>query len=61
MMVCSNCFIQMVNVMSFSNAKHEKFCRCKKCKQETKHKKLSDDELDFGEVLQRKLHKMGER
>lgn len=61
MMVCSSCFIQMVNVMSFSNHKHEKFCRCKKCKQETKHKKLQDEELDFGEVLQRKLHKMGER
>ena len=47
--------------MSFSKDKHEKFCSCKKCKQETKHKKLQDEELDFGEVLQRKLHKMGEK
>ena len=45
--------------MSFSKDKHEKFCRCKKCKQETKYNKLKDEELDFGEVLQRKLHKMG--
>ena len=55
-MICSSCNIQMVNVMSFSNAKHEKFCRCNKCKHETKHKKLSDDELDFGEVLNRKVN-----
>lgn len=51
----------MVNVMSFSKDKHEKFCSCKKRKQETKHKKFQDEELDFGEVLQRKLHKMGEK
>lgn len=55
-MICSNCYIQMVNVLSFSKDKHEKFYRCKKCKQEAKHKKLSDDELDFGEVLDKKLH-----
>ena len=60
-MICSSCNIQMVNVMSFSKDKHEKFCRCKKCKQETKYNKLKDEELDFGEVLQRKLHKMGEK
>ena len=60
-MVCSNCFIQMVNVMSFSKDKHEKFCRCNKCKQETKHKKLKDEELDFVEVLSKKLHEMEEK
>lgn len=60
-MICSSCDIKMVNVMSFSKDKHEKFCRCNKCKQETKHKKLQDEELDFGEVLQRKLHKIGEK
>ena len=60
-MICSNCNIQMVNVMSFSKGKHEKFCRCKKCKQETKHRKLRDDELDFVEILSKKLHEMGEK
>ena len=37
--------------------KREKFCRCPKCYYETKHRKLRDDELDFGEVLSRELHK----
>ena len=56
-MICSNCYIHMINVMSFSNGKHEKFCSCKKSKQETKHKRMNDDELGFKEVLDRKLHK----
>ena len=43
--------------MSFSKDKHEKFCMCPKCYEETKHKKLRDDELDFGEVLSRELKK----
>lgn len=60
-MICSSCNIQMINVISFSNEKHEKFCHCKKCKQETKHKKLQDEELDFVEVLSKKLHKTGEK
>ena len=47
----------MVGVMSFSQDKHEKFCRCPKCYSETKHKKLRDDELDFGELLHKELMK----
>ena len=47
----------MVSVMSFSKNKHEKFCRCPKCRDETKHQKLKDEELDFGEVLHREIHK----
>ena len=47
----------MQSVMSFSKDKHEKFCRCQKCYSETKHKKLRDDELDFGEVLNKEIHK----
>ena len=43
--------------MSFSNDKHEKFCRCTKYYSETKHKKLRYDEFDFGEVLSRELYK----
>ena len=45
-------------VMSFSQDKHEKFCRCPKCFGETKHKKLRDDELVFGEELNKAMHKI---
>ena len=47
----------MQPVMSFSKDKYEKFCRCPKCYEETKHKKLRDDELDFGEELNKAVHK----
>ena len=47
----------MVPVMSFSPDKHEKFCRCPTCRGETKHQKLKDEELDFGEVLHRVINK----
>ena len=56
-MLCRDCYIQMTEVMSFSKDKHEKFCRCPKCYEETKHKKLRDDELVFGEVLNKEIHK----
>ena len=57
MIFCNNYYIQMKPVMSFSKDKHEKFCRCTKCYSETKHKKLRDNEFDFGEVLSRELYK----
>lgn len=57
MQLCKDCYVRMIDVMSFSKDKHEKFCRCPRCYSETKHKKLRDDELDFGEVLNRELHK----
>ena len=57
MQLCKDCYVQMVGVMSFSKDKHEKFCRCPKCRGETKHRILRDSELDFGEVLSRELHK----
>lgn len=57
MMICKDCCVPMIGIMSFSKDKHEKFCRCPKCYSETKHRKLRDDELDFGEVLSRELHK----
>ena len=57
MTICKDCYIPMVGVMSFSQDKHEKFCRCPKCYSETKHKKMRDDELDFGEVLNKEIHK----
>ena len=57
MIICKDCYIPMVGVMSFSKDRHEKFNKCPKCFGETKHVKLRDDELDFGEVLSRELHK----
>ena len=48
----------MQPVMSFSKDNHhEKFDRCPKCFGETKHRKLQDEELDFGEVLNKAIHK----
>lgn len=57
MQFCKDCYVPMVGVISFSSYKHEKFCRCPKCYEETKHKKLRDDELVFGEVLNKEIHK----
>ena len=57
MTICRDCNVPMHQVMSFSKDKHDKFCRCPKCYEETKHKKLRDDELDFGEVLDKELKK----
>ena len=47
----------MIWVMSFSKEKHERFCRCPRCYSESKHKKISDDDLDFGEYLHREMKK----
>ena len=52
-----DCNVLMQPIMSFSKDKHEKFDRCPKCFGETKHRKLTDEELDFGEVLSREIYK----
>ena len=57
MIICTTCNVPMHPVMSFSKDNHEKFDRCPKCFGETKHKKLRDDELDFGEELNKAVHK----
>lgn len=57
MTICRDCNVPMHPVMSFSNDKHEKFCRCPKCYSETMHRKLRDDDLDFGELLDKEIHK----
>ena len=57
MTFCRDCNVLMQPVMSFSKDKHEKFDRCPKCFGETRHRKLTDEELDFGEVLNIELHK----
>lgn len=57
MKLCKYCYIPMVGIMSFSKDKREKFNKCPKCYSETEHRKLRDNELGFGEVLSRELHK----
>lgn len=57
MIICRDCGIKMSNVMSFSRDKHEKFCKCPKCYSETRHQKLKDNDLAFGEVLGKEIHK----
>ena len=57
MIICKDYYIPMIGVMSFSKDKHEKFCKCPKCYCETKHRKLRDAELDFGEVLNKAINK----
>ena len=57
MTICKDCNTQMQPVMSFSKDSHEKFNKCPRCYGETKHVKLRDDELTFGEVLYKELKK----
>ena len=57
MTICRTCNIPMQPVMSFSSGKHEKFNKCPKCYEETKHRKLREDELVFGEILDKELKK----
>ena len=57
MTICKDYYIPMISVMSFSKDKHEKFNKCPRCYGETKHVKLRDDELTFGEILHKELKK----
>ena len=57
MIICKDCYIPMIGVMSFSKDKHEKFDRYPKCFGETKHRKINDNELMFREVLSKEIHK----
>ena len=57
MTFCRDCNALMRPVMSFSKDKHEKFDRCPKCFGETKHRKLTDDDLNFREVLHKEINK----
>lgn len=57
MHLCKDCYTPMIPVMSFSHEKHEKFYKCPKCYSETKHRKLRDEELDFGELLHKEMNK----
>ena len=45
----------MIGVMSFSNGRDERFYRCPKCYNETKHQRIKKNELDFGEILNKEF------
>lgn len=55
MQVCKKCYTPMVGVMSFSKDKNERFCRCPKCRGETRHQRIRNN--DFEATLDNELHK----
>ena len=55
MKMCRDCLVPMVGVMSFSREKREKIKHCPKCHGETRHNKIKDKELLFGEVLSKAM------
>ena len=57
MRFCRDCNSKMVDVLSFSKDKNEKFNRCPRCYSETRHNKIKDNDLNFGEVLDKEIHK----
>ena len=57
MTICRDCNVPMQPVVSFSKDKHKRFDCCPKCFGKTKHRKLRDDELVFGELLNKEIHK----
>lgn len=57
MQFCRDCSTKMVGVLSFSKDKNEKFNRCPKCYSETRHNKIKDNDLNFGEVLDTEIRK----
>ena len=61
MVICKKCLILMVETMSFQPGernRHE-YCKCPKCKRETKHIKVMNSELSFGEYMNKELRKAG--
>ena len=57
MIIGKSCNVAVQRIMSFSKGKREKVCRWPKCYEETKHRKLTDDDLNFGEVLHKEINK----
>lgn len=57
MQFCRDCSTKMVGVLSFSKDKNEKFNRCPKCYSETRHNKIKDNDLNFGELLDTEIRK----
>ena len=57
MQFCGGYNIPMVDVISLSKEKHERFYKCPKCYSEARHKTIKNNELNFGEVLDKEIHK----
>ena len=53
MIICKKCHLPMIGVMSFAKGRHERFFKCHKCRDETKHQRIRDIDLDFKEVLRK--------
>lgn len=52
----------MVETMSFQPGernRHDRYCKCPKCKRETKHIKVMNSELSFGEYMNKEIQKAG--
>ena len=52
----------MVEIMSFQpkeRNRHDRYCKCPKCKRETKRIKVMNSELSFGEYMNKELRKAG--
>ena len=56
MQFCRGCSIPMVDVMTFSKEKHEKIYN-----KILRDKKVTNDELTFGEILNKELEKQNIR
>ena len=53
MVICRNCLIPMVETMSFQQGERNRH------KRETKHIKVMNSELSFGEYMNKELRKAG--
>lgn len=56
-MICKDCYIPMIGVMSSSKEKHERFCRCPKCNLESKRTSIDEYDISFREVLYRTIER----
>lgn len=64
MYMCDNCYIPMVSIISFQpngNGRHDRYCKCPKCCRETKHIKVNNSELSFGEYMSKEIQKAGRK
>ena len=52
MKICKNYSVSIIEALSFSKDKNENT----KCYSETKHNKIKDSELSFGEILHRTMN-----
>ncbi len=60
MLYCRKCSVSLKEVLSFPKRNKEKFLLCPKCRDETKYRKINDDDLDFSRILKHEMHKRRE-